>query len=145
MSYSARHGGSSHGHSSHHPHGGHPGGNPAKRRYGALRGKIVATGEERNDTQSPHYQIMVVADGQPWRIAVNVKSTDRGKAADSSFVLYRVVEDFRHPMLEKLKGFEEGFSPIAAGAENDGLDYIRGNLFDPKDLTPLAAGQTRRR
>ena len=139
MSYSARHGGSSHGggHSSHHPHGGHPGGNPAKRRYGALRGKIVATGEERNDTQSPHYQIMVVADGQPWRVAVNVKSTDRGKAADSSFVLYRVVEDFRHPMLETLKAFEDGFSPIAAGAENDGLDYIRGNLFDPKDLRLL--------
>ena len=50
-------------------------------KYGALRGRVVASAEERNEHVSPHYQILVMADGDPWRIAVNVKSTDTGGSA----------------------------------------------------------------
>jgi len=45
--------------------------------YGALRRRVVASTEERNDHTSPNYQIPVVGDGQPGRVAVNVKSSDR--------------------------------------------------------------------
>jgi uncharacterized protein YukJ len=65
-----------------------------KQRYGALRGRVVASAEERNDHTSPHYQILVMADGEPWRIAVNVKSTDKGGSGpDRSILLYRIVDD----------------------------------------------------
>ena len=61
----------------------------SKPKYGALRGRVVASAEERNDPTSPHYQIMVIADGEPWRIAVNVKSADKaGPGPDRSILLY---------------------------------------------------------
>jgi uncharacterized protein YukJ len=106
-------------------------------KYGALRGRVVAAAEERTDHVSPHYQIMAIADGEPWRIAVNVKSTDTGGGPDRSIVLYRMIDDFRHPLLERVKHFEEGFHPIGDGLKGGGLDYIRGNLFKPKDMRLL--------
>jgi uncharacterized protein YukJ len=106
--------------------------------YGALRGRVFATAEERNDHTSPHYQILVMAGGQPWRVAVNVKSSDKsGPGADRSILLYRIVDDFRHPILATVKNFKEGFHPIAAGIKNGGLDFVRGQLFDPKDMRLL--------
>jgi uncharacterized protein YukJ len=109
-----------------------------KQRYGALRGRVVASAEERNDHTSPHYQILAMADGEPWRIAVNVKSTDKGGSGpDRSILLYRIVDDLRHPILQTVKQFDEGLNPIASGFRNGGLDYIRGHLFDPKDMRLL--------
>jgi uncharacterized protein YukJ len=109
----------------------------SKRKYGVLRGRVVATAEERNDPKSPHYQIMVMSAGEPWRIAVNVKSTATGGGPDSAILLYRIVEDFRHPIVEVIKDFQEGFHPIPAGSGKGGLDFIRGNLFDPHDMRLL--------
>src|SRR5215472_12314002 len=85
-----------------------------------------------------HYQDLVMAEGEPWRIAVNVKSTDKGgPGADRSILLYRIVDDFQHPILQIVEKFKEGFSPVAAGLKNGGLDYVRGRLFDPKDMRLL--------
>jgi uncharacterized protein YukJ len=107
-------------------------------KYGVLRGRVVASAEERNDPTSPHYQVLVMADGQPWRIAVNVKSSDKsGPGPDRSILLYRIVDDFRHPILPTVKNFKEGFHPIAAGLKNGALDYVRAHLFDPKDMRLL--------
>jgi uncharacterized protein YukJ len=67
-----------------------------------------------------------------------VKSTETGgSGADRSILLYRIIDDFRHPILETVKHFQEGFHPIDAGLKNGGLDYIRGNLFNPKDMRLL--------
>jgi uncharacterized protein YukJ len=110
----------------------------SKPKYGALRGRVVAAAEERGDRTSPHYQIKVMAEGQPWRIAVNVKSSDYGGSGpDRSLLLYRIIDDFRHPILTSVKQFKEGFHPIAPGLKNGGLDYIRGHLFDPEDMRLL--------
>ena len=109
-----------------------------EQRYGALRGRVVAAAEERNDHTSPHYQILVTAAGEPWRIAVNVKSTDKGRSGpDRSILLYRIIDDFRHPILQTIKQFDEGFNPVGSGFRNGGLDYIRGHLFDPKEMRLL--------
>lgn len=106
--------------------------------YGALRGRVVVSAEERNDETSPHYQILVMAAGEPWRIAVNVKSSDKsGPGPDRSILLYRIIDDFRHPILQTVRDFKEGFHPIAGGLKNGGLDFIRGHLFDPKDMRLL--------
>jgi uncharacterized protein YukJ len=109
----------------------------SKRKYGVLRGRVVATAEERGDEKSPHYQIMVVADGEPWRIAVNVKSTASDGGPDRAIVLYRIIEDFHHPIAEILKNIPDGFSSVPAGRDEGGLDYIRGNLFNPRDMRLL--------
>ena len=110
----------------------------SKPKYGVLRGRAVAAAEERGDRTSPHYQIKVMAAGEPWRIAVNVKSSVKGGSGpDRSLLLYRIIDDFRHPILSTVKQFKEGFHPIAPGLKNGGLDYIRGHLFDPKDMRLL--------
>lgn len=106
-------------------------------KYGVLRGHVVATAEERGDQHSPHYQIMVVADGEPWRIAVDVKSTANDCGPDRAIALYRIIEDFRHPIVEILEEFPEGSSRISTGSDKDGLDYIRRNLFNPHDMRLL--------
>ncbi|MGX5830887.1 DUF2278 family protein [Mesorhizobium sp. 43Arga] len=108
----------------------------AKRKYGVLRGKVVATAEE-HDQSSPHYQVMIMANGTPWRIAVNIQSTDTSGGADKSIVLYKIDEDFRHPALETVKKFADGFTALPAGPDGGALDYIRGNLFDPSDMRLL--------
>ena len=111
----------------------------SKPKYGALRGRAVAAAEERGDHTSPHYQIKVMAEGEPWRIAVNVKSSDKGGSGpDRSLLLYRIIDDFRHPILATVRQFKEGFHPIAPGLRKGGLDYIRGHMFDPKDVRLLA-------
>src|SRR2546430_17542170 len=82
-----------------------------------------------------------MADGQPWRLAVSVNSSDKGgSGTDRSVLLYRIVDDFRHPILTSVKQFKEGFHPIAPGLKNGGLDYIRGHLFDPQDMRLLPPG-----
>ncbi|WP_263484160.1 YukJ family protein [Mesorhizobium sp. CA8] len=108
----------------------------AKRKYGVLRRKVVATAEEHNES-SPHYQIMVMANGTPWRIAVNIQSTDTSGGPDKAIVLYKIDDDFRHPNLEVIKKAAEGFSTLPAGPDSGALDYIRGNLFDPSGMRLL--------
>jgi uncharacterized protein YukJ len=115
-----------------------------KSKYG-VRGRAVAAAEERGDRTSPHFQIKVMASGEPWRIAVNVKSTDKGGSGpDRSLLLYRIIDDFRHPILATVKQFKEGFHSIAPGLKNGGLDYIRG-LVRPKDMRLLPARSAGRR
>ena len=64
--------------------------------YGVLRGRV--TGARREDDQdTPHYQIRVAGAGVDYRIAVNVKSQ-----LSPSELLFLVIEDFRHPITEKL-------------------------------------------
>jgi uncharacterized protein YukJ len=108
-------------------------------KYGALRGRVVASAEERSDHVSPHYQILVMAEGDPWRIAVNVKSTDTGgSGGDRSIVLYRIIDDFRHPILEMVQHFQEGFHPIDAGLKNGGPTIFSGQSVQPERY-PVAA------
>ncbi|MGE8165985.1 DUF2278 family protein [Paraburkholderia sp. NPDC080076] len=64
----------------------------SNRKYGVLRGRVVATAEERRDPKSHHYQITVVVDGEPWRVAVNVKSAATDGGSDRGIVLYNLVE-----------------------------------------------------
>jgi uncharacterized protein YukJ len=62
--------------------------------YGVLRGSIDRWVREDGDGSSPHLQIRVLdGTGQPWRIAVNVQSSD------ASHVVYWLVDPLRgHPL-----------------------------------------------
>lgn len=98
--------------------------------YGVLVGRALA-GKREPDGDSPHYQIHLVAAGVHFRVAVNVKSSEK-----PSDLLFVVDERFRHPVLQKFAALGEGYTPLGHGTDG-GLDYIRGNLFDRTAMRTL--------
>ena len=100
-------------------------------RYGVLKARPV---DRRlgTDNRSPHYQIRTVAGELDHRIAVNVKS----QLAPSE-VLYLIDEHFEHPLTDFLADLADGFHELQRSPTSGGLDYIRGNLFDPMSMVPL--------
>ncbi|HHJ16953.1 MAG TPA: DUF2278 family protein [Gammaproteobacteria bacterium] len=99
--------------------------------YGVLKGRPISS--RLGAGSSPHYQIHIVDNTTDYRIAINVKS----KLAPSE-LLYLVVDDFRHPMLDGLTALAAGFTRLTSAPAGSALDYIRGNLFVQSDLRPLA-------
>jgi uncharacterized protein YukJ len=110
---------------------------PLSHGYGVLKGRAVKRQMEREDTQSPHFQVLVKDDRESYRLAINVKSVQA--PVD---LLYLVQDNFNHPITNQLKGLGLGFHTIPQAERKAGgiaLDYIRGNLFDPKQMKPLPA------
>lgn len=99
--------------------------------YGVLKGRPISS--RLGAGSSPHYQIHLVDNTTDYRIAVNVKS----KLAPSE-LLYTIADDFKHPILEILKTLSTGFTRLANVPGGSALDYIRANLFDRKQMRPLA-------
>jgi uncharacterized protein YukJ len=92
--------------------------------YGVLRGHPDRYKREDN-ASTPHLQIRVLEDGgQPWRIAVNVKS-DTG----SNLAFWVVDPLIGEPVLASLNGLTSGFSPAAPTADHS-LDFVKAPLFD---------------
>jgi uncharacterized protein YukJ len=108
--------------------------------YGVLIGTATAKLDspealKKVPKSSPHYQILIEAAGEKYRIAVNVKSDT--KPPDLQFYLD---ENYKHPILDVVGQLAVGFTAIPNGGPNTAaLDYIRGNLFDFKDLQILPA------
>ena len=103
----------------------------ALRKYGVLRGRAI--GARLGAGRSPHYQVHII-DGQvSYRIAVNVQSK-----LSPSELEYVAIDHFRHPILHELPDVDPGFSEIESKPGGIALDYIRGNLFDPRDAVALA-------
>lgn len=101
--------------------------------YGVLSGEVVAVRRE-GTSDTPHYQLELVdSHGTHYRAAVNVQSQQA-----PSELLYLVDEDFGHPLLAALPVPGSGWTPLAPGPDGPGLDFIRGNLFDPAAMRPLA-------
>jgi uncharacterized protein YukJ len=103
--------------------------------YGVLIGRVVGRKAETYE-QAPHYQLHVRADSTDFRLGVNVRSTQSPPG-----LLYLVVENFHHPLLQTLTELPEGFHPRGERPDGLALDYIRGNLFDPTmmQLLPVAS------
>src|SRR6187200_2167340 len=101
------------------------------KRYGVLRGRVVDARRE-DDDNSPHYQVRVAAAGVDYRLAINVKSQ-----LSPSELLFLIVEDFRHPLTEKLSPLAEGFTRLPSEPGTAALDFIRGNLFNHLDMRLL--------
>lgn len=102
--------------------------------YGVLVGRAVDARRE-GGSDTPHYQIRLVdPDGTDYRIAVNVKSQEY-----PSELLYRVDEDFRHPVTAQLAVLAPGWHRLDTGPVGVNLDYVRQTLFDRTLLRPLPA------
>src|SRR6266536_2419088 len=100
-------------------------------KYGVLKARAVDARREQS-SDSPHYQLRVVAGASTYRIAINVKSAQK-----PSDLLFLVNDRFEHPITDALASVQEAFTPITSKPGGLALDFIRGNLFDRRDLRTL--------
>jgi uncharacterized protein YukJ len=98
--------------------------------YGVLKGRPIA--RRLGAGSSPHYQIHLVDDDSDFRIAVNVKSKK-----SPSELLYLIVENYVHPLVDDLVALPYGFSHLQRKPGGLAMDYIRANLFRPDRMMPL--------
>jgi uncharacterized protein YukJ len=100
------------------------------KRYGVLVGRPV---DRRLGTKkNPHYHVRLVDDNSDYRIAINVFSSVK-----PSEVEYLILPGYKHPITDKVSAFELGFHELESTPDSGALDFIRGNLFDPRDMQPL--------
>ena len=107
--------------------------------YGVLVGRATDSRRE-GGTDSPHHQIQIEAGGASYRIAVNVLSQQA-----PSELLYLVDDDLRHPVTAALEPLGSGWHELPSQPGGASLDFIRGNLFDRRDMRRAAAGRRRPR
>ena len=100
-------------------------------KYGVLKGRPIS--KRLGAGSSPHYQIHIIDDMTDYRIAVNVKSK-----LSPSELLFMVDDRFEHPLTQDLPDFKNGFTSIDSKPGGVALDFIRGNLFSPASMVPLA-------
>ncbi len=101
--------------------------------YAVLKCQVLE-GQD-GSTNSPHYQIHGVdKNNTHYRIAVNIHSQ-----TTPSDLLYYCNEHFEHPIITKLSALADGITALAGKNQFPALDYIRGNLFDLKEMQILPA------
>jgi uncharacterized protein YukJ len=99
--------------------------------YGVLKCKAIDRLLGTNE--NPHYQVHATSNNEHFRIAINVKSQ-----LSPSELLYGTIEHFQHVMTAGLPALPFGFTPLISKPDGQALDYIRSNLFDRRDMIPLA-------
>jgi uncharacterized protein YukJ len=101
----------------------------ALKNYSVLKGRPVdyrlASGA------NPHYQVRVVDDTAEYRIAVNVQSQD------GSDLEYLISSHWQHPLQDNLQELPLGIHAIQSRPNDIALDYIRGNIVDPRLFIPI--------
>ena len=91
--------------------------------------KRVSAEREVDDNESPHIHLFY-DDGSGGqydgtrRASINVKSQ-----SSVSELVYWLIRDFRHPIVEELGNLDMGFHNLENNPQGGGLDYIRGNLI----------------
>ena len=105
--------------------------------YGVLRGVVVQHGREDNDASSPHLQMIVQANGERWRCAINVLSSE-GKAPEEKEVRFAIIDPLSgHRILSRLADLDEGFTPLRDRRSGDTLDFVREPFFNFADMRHL--------
>jgi uncharacterized protein YukJ len=102
--------------------------------YGVLKCHAIA-GKMELGKDTPHYQVHVNDRKFSYRLAVNVRSSQ--KPFD---LLYLVEDNFEHYITDKLNKLDFGFTKITETDRKAGgiaLDYIRANLFKVTNMKPL--------
>ncbi|MBC6975816.1 YukJ family protein [Bacillus sp. Xin] len=99
--------------------------------YGVLKG--IALQSMIGKGKTPHYQVHLQDEsGVDYRIAINVKSQSY-----PSEVLYFASENIKSEAITILPTLPFGFTEIKDNKPEIALDYVRGNLFDSKQMIPL--------
>lgn len=83
--------------------------------------------------QSPHYQVLATDQHQTlYRIAINIQSQ-----VNPSDLLYYADENFQHPITQRCAALNSGLTPLQSQPDGMALDYLRGNLFDYRQMRIL--------
>ena len=93
--------------------------------------KSTAVDSRLASGSNPHYQIKVVDDDKEYRIAVNVRFQD------GSDLQYVILSHWNHPILDELEQLTMGLHPIPSHPGEIALDFIRGNIVDPRSFTTI--------
>ena len=105
--------------------------------YGVLRGVVVAHGRE-DDPDTPHLQLIVVANGERWRCAINVLSSDDKATPDEKEVRFIILDPLTsHPILSRLAGLSAGFTRLPERRSGQTLDFVREPFFAFQDMQHL--------
>lgn len=108
------------------------------KQYALLTGTVIDRRAETNG-RSPHYQLLVDAGGEHFRVAINTRSgASRGHKAD---LLYFADDDFRHPVTELLELVDEGCQPVPSRPHGLALDYQRGGMFDRRFMRRIPSSR----
>jgi uncharacterized protein YukJ len=96
--------------------------------YGYVKARIVEPPvlkptHRRRETQY-HLHFGLQVDGAPWDVAVNVGTSD----ADD-LLKYKLVYDFRHPVVATLSAAEPGSHDLTGQAALPALDFLRGDVL----------------
>jgi uncharacterized protein YukJ len=102
----------------------------ALRNYALLKARPIDRRLGAGD--NPHYQVLCADDADRHRIAINVKSK-----LSPSELEYAIVPRFTHPIVARLGELKIGLHKIDRKPNGLALDFIRGNLFDPRVMVPL--------
>lgn len=102
--------------------------------YSVLKGRPIAN--RLGSMSSPHYQVQISADGELWRIAINVRSQD------GSEVEFLVRPRFEHPMTAQLAKLDEGAHALESKPGGMAVDFIRSNIGQPWEFEPLPVSAT---
>lgn len=101
----------------------------AIKNYSLLKGKAVDS--RFGSGQNPHYSIAVVDNNKEYRIAVDVHSQE---GSDVDYILF---SHWNHPILDEIRNLEFGIHSIESAPGGLALDYIRGNIVDPRLFVPI--------
>ena len=98
-------------------------------RYGFVKGRLMSApvlkgSRHRNETQY-HLRFSMTADGQRWDAAVNVGTDD-----EHDLLKYKLVADFRHPLLATLAGAEQGARELTGLRKLPALDFVRSDVLE---------------
>ncbi|BCQ57296.1 DUF2278 family protein [Burkholderia gladioli] len=99
--------------------------------YGLLKGTV--SGHLR-DADDDHYQILVHAGDEVFRIAVNVKSS---APHAPSTVLFESRDTLPDSLSSQLMATEIGFTKLASKPGGLAIDFVRGGLVDTSAMVPV--------
>ncbi|BEH22860.1 branched-chain amino acid transport ATP-binding protein [Burkholderia pseudomallei] len=105
--------------------------------YSYLKGKIDRF--KPAPTGNPHLWMLVDVGSDTVFATVNVQSSKGlpNMPVAESYLDFFVNEDFRHPISNRLRGLAPGLHPQERSFSEGALDYIKGNLFDPRKMRVL--------
>jgi uncharacterized protein YukJ len=99
--------------------------------YGVLKGTLVG---HTRDADDDHYQLLLRAGKNMYRVAVNVKSSAPNAPSTLLFHSSTALPASYTALLEAAK---PGFTKVASRAGGLAMDYVRGGLFKPASMKPV--------
>ena len=105
--------------------------------YSYLKGKIDRY--KPAPTGNPHLWMLVDVGSDTVFATVNVQSSKDlpNMPVAESYLDFFIDEDFRHPIVSHLRGLAPGLNRQECSYAQGALDYIKGNLFDPRKMRVL--------